>query len=383
MRELIGHLRPAHFEDRRLTDTTPGGHRRLRVAQRLPGRVHLGGDFPAQRGARDPAHHALPRPPGGAHERPPPRPRDAGHGPLPRRGGRHDPRRDRRRRRVRPRRGAAAPAGRAAAALRARRHARARPDAGRDVRPSPAPPGRARPSGGLSCPAGGGPRRRDRGRWRLTPASRSRSAASRCPRPCRRARRLGDRRGPRRREPPAGGRRRRGRGAGRGARGRCPGGRLRGGPAGGDGRKVAWRAGLTHLQVHRGRPPPRPAGASGLPRDRGRPRGRTRPRSRSAPTARAPGRALGTCSNAAVPGRHGGSGPPPSTGKLPERAPAGAPVRLGRRPPPRQRGRGPRAPPAPRWWTCRAAVESSPGRKDPELVRAFVEAVAAAGRVPV
>ena len=78
MRELIGHLRPAQFEDRRLTDIL--GDAIVAFEARTDCRVTpvFEGEFAGERRLDHAADHALPDPAGDAHQRRPPRPRDRG-----------------------------------------------------------------------------------------------------------------------------------------------------------------------------------------------------------------------------------------------------------------------------------------------------------------
>jgi phosphoribosylanthranilate isomerase len=136
---------------------------------------------------------------------------------------------------------------------------------------------------------------------------------------------------------------------------------------------VAERAGLTHLQVHDG-DPLAARRASGLPvieaiRVEG-PASLRRARASAADMVML---------DAAVPGRHGGTGRSFDWALLREE-PLQRPFVLagGLRPETVGEAVGRLRPAA---VDVSSGVESSPGRKDPELVRAFVEAVAAAGPV--
>ena len=136
---------------------------------------------------------------------------------------------------------------------------------------------------------------------------------------------------------------------------------------------VARVAGLTHLQVHDG-DPDEARRASGLPVIEG-----VRV---SGPAALARARASAAdlvLLDAAVPGRHGGTGRSFDWSLL-EGRPLGRPFVLagGLRP---ENVAEAVARVAPDVVDVSSGVESAPGRKDPERVRAFVAAVAAAGPV--
>ncbi len=136
---------------------------------------------------------------------------------------------------------------------------------------------------------------------------------------------------------------------------------------------VARVAGLTHLQVHDG-DPDEARRASGLPVIEG-----VRV---SGPAALARARASAAdlvLLDAAVPGRHGGTGRSFDWSLL-EGSPLGRPFVLagGLRP---ENVAEAVARVAPDVVDVSSGVESAPGRKDPERVRAFVAAVAAAGPV--
>lgn len=136
---------------------------------------------------------------------------------------------------------------------------------------------------------------------------------------------------------------------------------------------IARVAGLTHLQVHDG-DPDEARRASGLPVIEG-----VRV---SGPAALARARASAAdlvLLDAAVPGRHGGTGRSFDWSLL-EGRPLGRPFVLagGLRP---ENVAEAVARVAPDVVDVSSGVESAPGRKDPERVRAFVAAVAAAGPV--
>jgi phosphoribosylanthranilate isomerase len=136
---------------------------------------------------------------------------------------------------------------------------------------------------------------------------------------------------------------------------------------------VARRAGLTHLQVHEG-DPAEARRASGLPVIEGVPL--------SGPAALERARASAAdlvMLDAAVPGRHGGTGRSFDWGLLREH-PLGRPFVLAGGLRPENVGEAVSLL-RPAIVDVSSGVESSPGRKDPDLVRAFVEAVAAAGTV--
>ena len=136
---------------------------------------------------------------------------------------------------------------------------------------------------------------------------------------------------------------------------------------------VARRVGLTHVQVHGDADPEATRSACGLPVIHGV--------SVDGETALARARASAAdmvLLDAAVPGRHGGTGTAFDWSLL-EGRPLGRPFALA----------GGLAPETvadavarlrPRMVDVSSGVESSPGRKDPERVRAFVAAVAAAER---
>jgi phosphoribosylanthranilate isomerase len=136
---------------------------------------------------------------------------------------------------------------------------------------------------------------------------------------------------------------------------------------------VARAAGLTHLQVHGG-DAAAARRASGLPVIEGvRVDG-------AAALARARASAADmVLLDAAVTGRHGGTGRSFDWGLL-EREPLGRPFVLAGGLRPETVGAAV-ARLRPAMVDVSSGVESSPGRKDPARVRAFVEAVAAAGRV--
>jgi phosphoribosylanthranilate isomerase len=135
---------------------------------------------------------------------------------------------------------------------------------------------------------------------------------------------------------------------------------------------VARAAGLTHLQVHGG-DPAAARRASGLPVIEGvRVDG-------AAALARARASAADlVLLDAAVAGRHGGTGRGFDWGLL-EAEPLGRPFALAGGLRPETVGAAV-ARLRPAVLDVSTGVESSPGRKDPARVRAFVEAVAAAGR---
>jgi phosphoribosylanthranilate isomerase len=136
---------------------------------------------------------------------------------------------------------------------------------------------------------------------------------------------------------------------------------------------VARAAALTHLQVHEG-DPAAARRATGLPVIEGvRVAG-------EAALARARASAADlVLLDAAVPGRHGGTGRSFDWTLL-EEAPLGRPFALAGGLRPGNVGEAVRRL-APAVVDVSSGVESAPGRKDPELVRAFVAAVAAAGTV--
>ncbi len=137
---------------------------------------------------------------------------------------------------------------------------------------------------------------------------------------------------------------------------------------------VAARAGLTHLQVHDG-DPAAARRASGLPVIEG-----VRVAdAASIERARASAADM-VLLDAAVPGRHGGTGRAFDWSLL-ERHPPGRAFALAGGLRPENVGEAvTRLRPA--LVDVSSGVESSPGRKDPARVRAFIEAVAAAGAVP-
>lgn len=136
---------------------------------------------------------------------------------------------------------------------------------------------------------------------------------------------------------------------------------------------VARRAGLTHLQVHGGDPAAARA-ASGLPVIEG-----VRVDGAAAlERARASAADL-VLLDAAVPGRHGGTGRAFDWSLLEERPLERPFVLAGGLRPGTVAGAVARLRPA--MVDVSSGVEWAPGRKDPDLVRAFVAAVAAAGSV--
>jgi phosphoribosylanthranilate isomerase len=138
---------------------------------------------------------------------------------------------------------------------------------------------------------------------------------------------------------------------------------------------VARAAGLTHLQVHGG-DPAEARRASGLPVIEG-----VRVADRAAlERARASAADL-VLLDAAVPGRQGGTGRRFDWSLL-EEAPLGRPFVLAGGLRPGNVGEAV-ARLRPAIVDVSSGVESAPGRKDPELVRAFVAAVAQAGPVPI
>ena len=74
MRELIGHLRPAQFEDRRLPDILGDAVAAFEARSGLPGDAGLEGEFPEDGVSITQRITLLPHPPGDADQRPPPRP---------------------------------------------------------------------------------------------------------------------------------------------------------------------------------------------------------------------------------------------------------------------------------------------------------------------
>jgi phosphoribosylanthranilate isomerase len=138
---------------------------------------------------------------------------------------------------------------------------------------------------------------------------------------------------------------------------------------------LARAAGLTHLQVHGG-DPAEARRASGLPVIEG-----VRVADRAAlERARASAADL-VLLDAAVPGRQGGTGRRFDWSLL-EEAPLGRPFVLAGGLRPGNVGEAV-ARLRPTIVDVSSGVESAPGRKDPELVRAFVAAVAQAGPVPI
>jgi phosphoribosylanthranilate isomerase len=136
---------------------------------------------------------------------------------------------------------------------------------------------------------------------------------------------------------------------------------------------VAREAGMTHLQVHDG-DAAAARRASGLPVIEGvrvdGPAALARARQSAADMV---------LLDAAVPGLHGGTGRAFDWALL-EDAPLGRPFALAGGLTPGTVG-GAVARVRPAMVDVSSGVEAAPGRKDPALVRAFVEAVAAAGRV--
>ena len=78
MRELIGHLRPAQFEDRRLCDILQDAVTAFEARADVRDHHRVGRRVPGQRCIDHPADHPLPHPPGDAHQCPAPRPRHEG-----------------------------------------------------------------------------------------------------------------------------------------------------------------------------------------------------------------------------------------------------------------------------------------------------------------
>ena len=74
MRELIGHLRPAQFEDRTLKDILGDALVAFEARADCEVESEFDGRVPGQRGVDHPADHLLPDPPGDPQQRPPPRP---------------------------------------------------------------------------------------------------------------------------------------------------------------------------------------------------------------------------------------------------------------------------------------------------------------------